>query len=204
MAVGLVTTAIQIGTYLYDQYKKKQEEIVKSAEDITEAYRNSGKVYDENVQKLKDLEGEYDRLSKGIGIHGENIGLTASEYERYIGVIGEIVAISPSVVTGYDKEGNAMVRYRRAIKDAIKAQEDLKKAQEETYAGSGVTQFESIKTKASDTKKKIYDLISDVSSLTGEENQDVLKLLYQNRSGSHYTSDDYWNSIITSVAGDVI
>lgn len=62
-----------------------------------------------NISTLKGLESEFNSLSKGVDDYGANISLSADEYARYQEIVQQIIGISPSLISGYDKEGNAIL-----------------------------------------------------------------------------------------------
>ena len=72
-----------------------------------------------NISTIKGMEGEFKRLSKGVDDYGANISLSADEYERYQQIVKQIVGISPSLISGYDKEGNAIANKNGLIEQSI-------------------------------------------------------------------------------------
>ena len=114
-----------------------QQEQIDKANELQKAYGDLNSTYKSNVKTLNGLRAEYSKLAKGIGVQGQNVGLTADEYERYWEIVDQIVDISPGVVNGYDSERHAILDYKAAIDQAIKAQDDLRAAKIEQMKVDG-------------------------------------------------------------------
>ena len=62
------------------------------------------------------MQDEFTALARGVNDAGENIGLSADEYERYHEIVDELVKINPELVQNYDDEGNAI---RSNLKEVV-------------------------------------------------------------------------------------
>ena len=61
-----------------------------------------------NISTLKGSKTEFESLSKGVDEYGNNISLDTSSYERFLSIRKEILDTTPSLISGYDAEGNAI------------------------------------------------------------------------------------------------
>lgn len=85
------------------------------------------------VKQAKKLQEEFNTLSSGVNANtNENIGLSTSQYERYLAIKKELVKLNGDLVTGYNSEGEALINNNTAIQDTIdkyqKLANDSKKA----------------------------------------------------------------------------
>ena len=72
------------------------------------------------VKQAKKLQEEFNTLSSGVDSNtNENIGLSTSQYERYLAVKKELVKLNGDLVTGYNSEGEALINNNTAIQDTI-------------------------------------------------------------------------------------
>lgn len=120
MAIGMVGSSIvsAIGSSVVKGIEEQEEKIKKVKED----WQNlAGEVSstNQNIGSLNSIASEFEYLSTGVSKYGENISLTADEYERYQDLINEIVDISPNVVEGYTNEGQAIVNNNELIERTI-------------------------------------------------------------------------------------
>lgn len=81
------------------------------------------KKIDKNNNKVKQaekLQEEFNTLSSGVDSNtNENIGLSTSQYERYLAIKKELVKLNGDLVTGYNSEGEALINNNTAIQDTI-------------------------------------------------------------------------------------
>lgn len=81
------------------------------------------KKIDKNNNKFKQakkLQEEFNTLSSGVDSNtNENIGLSTSQYERYLAIKKELVKLNGDLVTGYNSEGEALINNNTAIQDTI-------------------------------------------------------------------------------------
>ena len=141
-AVSLIPIIID-GIKWIDQINDRA---IQAAEDIEAAYNDATKSVNNNLKTLRGLEDEFTRLSKGVGEYGNNISLSTSDYERYQEIVQTIVGISPSLVEGYDNEGNAIAKKNGLLEESIRLMEDEQRLRNQEYvndkniqtAGEGV------------------------------------------------------------------
>lgn len=68
-------------------------------------------------------------LSHGVSRYGENISLTADEYDRYKQIVQTIVDISPALSEGYSIENGYLADKNELIERAIELQEQQYKSE---------------------------------------------------------------------------
>lgn len=156
--IGWISLAIELVqwiTTLISNSNSAREQAIQDANAIIDAYSEAQNTFESNTKSLEDMREEFDRLSKGVDANGENISLTASQYEEYLALIKEIVSISPEVCKGYDSEGNAIINYTTVLNDAIEAQETYMNNQRNMYLGSGKELFNGKKKEYENAKKDL-------------------------------------------------
>ena len=102
---------------------------------------NDGSI-DGQISAIKSLQDEFYELSRGVDANGKNVALTAEEYARYCDIVDQILSYTPSLIQGYDAEGNAILgtadaqlTYNQLIAESI----ELLKEQRREAAIQGVT-----------------------------------------------------------------
>lgn len=172
LAVGLGITALtKFASFVDDTFNisnsAKVEDMTKAINDYDTAISETS----ENISSLKNLETEFNALSKGVDENGRNISLSAEQYERYNEIVGEIASISPEVVQGYTSEGNAIVDRNTAIQEGIKLQQEYANTAREAYTtkdsmnaiveGAGVD-FREAFGSISDQAKELGKVLGDI------------------------------------------
>lgn len=87
-----------------------------------------------NISTLKGSKTEFESLSKGVDEYGNNISLDTSSYERFLSIRKEILDTTPSLISGYDAEGNAIAKTSGLMDKAIESQEKKQESIQKKYA----------------------------------------------------------------------
>lgn len=132
-ALGLSAAMAAIGIIsgIVNKAKEAQKAQAEAVRESLEEYAEATKAADDNIATLESLREEMNELGKGLDENGNNVSLTASEYERYIDLVSQIVGISPSVIQGYNDEKQAIIDYRTAIDEAIESQKEMQQRQKD-------------------------------------------------------------------------
>ena len=110
------------------------KELAEQVEELTSKFKEQHK----ELQKLKgsyDTSNEssmisrYEKLSKGVDNLGRNVSLTSDEYSEYQNIVNQIADQIPSLVSGYDEQGNALLNVKGNVEELTAAYEKLIKAQ---------------------------------------------------------------------------
>lgn len=157
LAIMAVTTVISVVGAIKDRIEQTRQAAIDAAEEVARAYSDAQNNCESNIDALNNLRDRYNELSEAVGENGENIGLTASQYDEYLGLVRQIADISPDIVSGFANETAAVASYDDAIRAAIDSQKQLLQTQRETYLGGGKELFEGAKSKYDDALGSILD-----------------------------------------------
>lgn len=133
IAFAAISAVVGIVTAAYNHFHKSNEELIQDAEDLKNAYNDAFSDISGNLSTLRGLEDEFYELSRGVDDYGNNISLTADEYERYREIVATIVGISPELISGYDKEGNAIANKNGLLERSIKLMEEEQRLKMQEY-----------------------------------------------------------------------
>ena len=164
------------------------EELIQQAEELQNAYSSQSKTIQENISTIKELENEFGSLSKGVDDYGNNISLATDDYARYKEIVETIVGISPSLIEGYDLEGNAIANKNGLLQESIRLMQEEQRlnAQKltsddnlETIGGSIQSRLEGYKQENplpyGDAK---YNFMTEFArAISDDDNYDVFKAL---------------------------
>lgn len=143
MAIAVIVTSV-IG--IIKDIKNAAEEAVQNSieasNELIDSYSEAQSNFQNNTKSLKSLRSQFDELSKGVDTNGKNVSLTAEQYEEYKSIVDQIIQLSPGVVSGYNKEGQALVNYTTLLDDAIAKQDEYLKQDREIYLSGGEALFE--------------------------------------------------------------
>lgn len=126
----LISTAISA----ISKWANAEKELAEKVSEVTSKYK-------EQHEALKEIQGDYDtenessmiskyeKLSKGVDNLGRNVSLTADEYSEYQSIVDTIASQIPSLVSGYDEQGNALLSCKGNVEALTEAYEKLIHAQ---------------------------------------------------------------------------
>lgn len=111
-----------------------EDELAEKVEEVTSKYKEQH----EELKKLKgdmdtsdesSMASKYEKLSKGVDHLGRNVSLTADEYSEYQSIVNKIADQIPSLISGYDAQGNALLSCKGNVEELTEAYEKLIHAQ---------------------------------------------------------------------------
>lgn len=106
LANNIRSRALNAGTKNLDKYNKK---INKSQS---------------KLDSVNDIKAEFNRLAKGVdNTTNQNVGLSTSDYNRYLELKKQLVKTNKDLVKSMDSEGNAIIDNNSAIDKSIKKYE---------------------------------------------------------------------------------
>ena len=109
-ATMLVTMAISAAISGITKLINAKKDLAKEIDDVTTSYNNSHKSLIENRSEFENQAKRYTELASGVYKNtGMNKSLTSSEYEEYQQVVNSIAESTPSLVKGFDAQGNAIL-----------------------------------------------------------------------------------------------
>lgn len=132
MILTIITSVVSLISWL-GSLKKSNEELIQQAAELKNAYKEESDVIQGNISTLQGLEEEFNKLSRGVDDYGNNISLATDDYERYREIIETIVGISPDLISGYDKEGNALVNKNGLIQKSIDLMQEEQRLKAKEY-----------------------------------------------------------------------
>ena len=125
----LVGMAINGIIKLADAWIHRNERLIESANELSASYKQALDDISSSLSRVNSLKEEFAELSKGVDNFGNNVSLDTRSYERYLSIVQELVEINPSLIEGYDAEGNAIINKNGAIEETIRLLKEERKQQ---------------------------------------------------------------------------
>lgn len=123
----------------------KQKALRQSVEETINTYNDAKNKLRDNKATIDELSSDYERLSKGVDDFGNNISLTTDEYKKYNEITNKIADMFPEMISGYTKEGNAILSYKGNVDELTKAYEAAAQAARQAAIAGGNDVFKSTK-----------------------------------------------------------
>jgi TP901 family phage tail tape measure protein len=118
---GQASIAVALGLALNEvgKYFGQDHSDIEAGQQILRKYNKELSSLSAQKTRIKSMRDEFAQLSTGISLNGKNLSLSNEEYEKYLKRAKEIAKVNPSLVRGYDKNGNAILDTRNAISKTL-------------------------------------------------------------------------------------
>ena len=172
-----ITALIDVAIKKLDKAIITAKEAAQMTERFKESYSSMQQEQAESIKTLGDLEEEFNQLSKGVNSLGTNVSLTEEEFERYHEITAIIADEIPTLVKGYDDQGNAIIKLTGNVNSLTEAYKSMQEQQAHAqyYAtdedGTRITAgvFKNTQNIIEDEEKRYRDL--------NETRETILKLI---------------------------
>ena len=187
LAIGV---AIQGATMLWNSLNKAfaitPTEKINQMEEAVKKYDDAISEAKDNVTTLQDMQTDFNKLAAGVDNDGTNIGLSADEYAQYNEYVKELIAMNPSLIKGYNAEGQAIIDKNNALRETIELQKEAAQEATKAYMTEGSTIFEGINADRADATRSL------------EQNTEKIKELF---NGSSWQIDSQYEEIAKQFGG---
>lgn len=177
MTATAIITAI---TAISGAIKAVEKQAKDAGEKVRKSFEENYTKADEKISALTEHKDRFEELSKGVDEFGHNIDLSAEEYDEYLSISKELKDLSPSLIAGYNAEGEAIIKKGKAIQEVIDKLEDAKQKELDTFTSNTSVDKLIGEYQTSDTYKNNHtDAASPISrgySNFAQERVDIAKL----------------------------
>lgn len=121
-AMAIIYSALKAGQKQIDKMNLSVKETRDEAKSLVSNYQTSQKNNNVNKTKTEELSDRYAELSKGVNLsNNQNLTLTNEEYSEYLSICNDIANIYPRLVSGYDAQGNAILKLKGNVEQLTEA-----------------------------------------------------------------------------------
>lgn len=139
----------------------RADNVKQAVEESTSSFKQQRDEIAKNKSSFDEAAQSYEKLSSGVNkLTGENINLSSDEYEEYVNAANTIAGITPSLVSGYDAQGNAILDTTGKVEDLTQAYNDLIIAENNKYLNGDGENFEGFTSVIEDFQNDMKNLTS--------------------------------------------
>lgn len=174
IAITAIIALIGQAVKYLDSLHLSAAEAAEAVEKAVSTFETQRAAINDNIESVESLKDRYDELSRGVSEAGDNVSLSAEEYAEYKDIVQQIVDLTPSVIQGYNDEGEAILNRNGLIEQSIELmkQQRIEQARQAAYSTAGndgqksnldaaVIDFKSSYQKQSEDAAKIAKSFSD-------------------------------------------
>lgn len=123
-----ISAVVSIGINALMSWANHAQEVADKVKDIRTEYSNQKKSLRETKTTIDSVSDSYAKLSKHVDTAtNKNIDLNIEEYEKYLDIVNKIGDAVPSLIKGYDDQGNAILSCAGNIDKLTEAYDKLEK-----------------------------------------------------------------------------
>lgn len=115
-----ISALIQLGlegiSYLLNYY----DELDQKVKDVTATYKEQKASLTDTSKELETLKSNYAKFSPHIDSANQNIDLPVEEYQEYLDTCNKLGEMFPTLVQGYDSQGNAILKCKGNVEELTK------------------------------------------------------------------------------------
>ena len=172
---------------------KYAKEALKDAKDEIKSVQDSLQQTTSTVSEVKE---RFLELSKGVDSFSNNLRLSEEDYAEYLSISNKLAEISPSLVSGYDDQGNALLEIGNNAQETNKKLQELLETQKESTKQTLVDNMSKIASgvavEVKQAKDKIFSLKNELDDLENDRKNKVPDLLnVVNNNGGFIQFDNY-------------
>lgn len=109
IAFALIAKGIQLAADAIDHYVNRAKYAAEAMEEAQQKIDDAQKSLKDLSTTLEENKERFLELSKGVDRFSHNISLSEEDYSEYLSISQKLAELSPSLVSGYDEQGNALL-----------------------------------------------------------------------------------------------
>ena len=159
-----ISALISWGISKLDEWIETSDELAERIDEVTTKYKEQHNAMmkikgDYNTSNEDSLISKYGELSKGVDSLGKNVSLTTDEYEEYRSIVSTIADQMPSLVTGYNSQGDAILSCSGSVDKLAESYRNLIKEQNSEVLKTGSDIFKDYKNDLKETTAYFRDAV---------------------------------------------
>ena len=194
LVMALVTKGIELAANAIDHYVNRAKYAAEAMEEAQQKISDAQSKLQEVTSTVSDNKDRFLELAQGVDQFSNNVSLSTEDYQEYLDISNKLADLAPSLVAGYDDQGNALLSIGSNAEDTSqKLQEIIDQQQaiaKQTLVDNLPDIAEGVYNEVQSTNTEIADLQSQLDDL---ENQS--KNLNVDIKGAHgkitFKDDDY-------------
>jgi len=132
--IGIAAVAA-LATWAIDYNNLLSKQTEEEAKLVRSGYKDAITEAQDHKQFIDSISESGEKLFKGVDLtNNHNLTLTNDEYKEYLNTVNKIASIYPSLVSGYDAQGNAILRLKGNASSLTETLEELYIQEQKTAA----------------------------------------------------------------------
>lgn len=183
IAFALISKGIQIASKAIDEYVHRVEYAIERMEEAEQTISDSQTKLRNLSSTIEENRDRFLELSEGVDKFSRNVKLSEEDYAEYLSISNQLAEISPTLVSGYDDQGNALIRLGENAEDTNAKLNDIleteKALAEQTLIDNLDSVAEGVYYQVEQASNEIARLQEELDSLSDIEGLKLPENLFQ-------------------------
>ena len=115
-----ISALVQLGIEGISHLINYYDELDQKVKDVTATYKEQKTSLTDTSKELETLKSNYTKFSPHIDSANQNIDLPVEEYQEYLDTCNKLGEMFPTLVQGYDSQGNAILKCKGNVEELTK------------------------------------------------------------------------------------
>lgn len=122
---ALVVKGIELAANAIDHYVNRAKYAAEAMEEAQQKIDDAQNTLQDMSSTISENKDRFLELSKGVNKFSNNLSLSKDDYEEYLNISNKFAELSPSLVSGYDDQGNALLNIGDSAEETSKKLDDI-------------------------------------------------------------------------------
>lgn len=122
---ALVVKGIELAANAIDHYVNRAKYAAEAMEEAQQKIDDAQNTLQDMSSTISENKDRFLELSKGVDKFSNNLSLSKDDYEEYLNISNKFAELSPSLVSGYDDQGNALLNIGDSAEETSKKLDDI-------------------------------------------------------------------------------
>lgn len=174
IAANMIVTAlaikgIQLASDAIDHYVNRAKYAADAMEEAQQKIDDAQSTLQDMSSTISENKDRFLELSKGVDEFSNNLSLSEEDYKEYLSISNKLADLSPSLVSGYDDQGNALLNIGDSAEETSKKLDNVLKKQKAIAEQILIDNMDDVANgiyyEVKNTKQSISDLESELSTI---------------------------------------
>lgn len=122
---ALVVKGIELAANAIDHYVNRAKYAAEAMEEAQQKIDDAQNTLQDMSYTISENKDRFLELSKGVDKFSNNLSLSKDDYEEYLNISNKFAKLSPSLVSGYDDQGNALLNIGDSAEETSEKLDDI-------------------------------------------------------------------------------
>lgn len=174
IAANMIVTAlaikgIQLAADAIDHYVNRAKYAADAMEEAQQKIDDAQSTLQDMSSTISENKDRFLELSKGVDEFSNNLSLSEEDYKEYLSISNKLADLSPSLVSGYDDQGNALLNIGDSAEETSKKLDNVLKKQKAIAEQILIDNMDDVANgiyyEVKNTEQSISDLESELSTI---------------------------------------